>query len=240
MSRLGLALVEMIIILSTVLVQVSIFPTSRALSSSIPVSQEFVSGDVQIFSYLQAWYTWVSINGTHTIFLALHSNQGASPVSAFVGQSYNTSSGSRVFVANALMAMEGYNDTNGNGFLDADYRVPRTELLYTIIMNASQTFTTTPVQKTSSNGIPHYTWGVTYGFVQGDLIKADPTDDYGYGGGLPASALMIDHVSLSYDYSLNGNRTFLKTSYELGNVTLTPPTLPNTTLAGLSLSLLHF
>jgi len=231
---------EMAVILSAVFVQASVVPSSRAQSSSIPVSQEFASGDVQVFASLQAWYTWVNINGTHTIFLALHSNQGPSPVSAFVGQSYNTSSGSRVFVANALMAMEVYNDTNGNGFLDANYTVPRTELLYTIIMNASDTFATTAVQKTVSNGVPHYAWGVTYGSVQGDLIKADPAQGYGYGGGLPASVLKIDHVSLFYDYSLNGNRTFLKTSYEIGNVTLTPPTLPNVTLRGLSFSLLHF
>ncbi len=37
-----------------------------------------------------------------------------------------------------------------------------------------------------------------------------------------------------------GNATFLKTSYEIGNVTLVPPTLPKVTLKGLSLSLLHF
>ena len=61
-----------------------------------------------------------------------------------------------------------------------------------------------------------------------------------YGGGAAASYLNIDHFTLSYDYSLVGNATFLKTSYEIGNVTLVPPTLPKVTLKGLSLSLLHF
>src|SRR5437879_9608107 len=83
-SRVSLTLMEMAVILSAVFVQASVVPSSRAQSSSIPVSQEFASGDVQVFASLQAWYTWVNINGTHTIFLALHSNQGPSPVSAFV------------------------------------------------------------------------------------------------------------------------------------------------------------
>src|SRR5438132_10192362 len=140
-SRVSLTLMEMAVILSAVFVQASVVPSSRAQSSSIPVSQEFASGDVQVFASLQAWYTWVNINGTHTIFLALHSNQGPSPVSAFVGQSYNTTSGSKVFVANALLAMEVYNDTNGNGYLDANYGAGTTELKYLLVMNASQTFT---------------------------------------------------------------------------------------------------
>src|SRR5438132_610424 len=239
-SRVSLTLMEMAVILSAVFVQASVVPSSRAQSSSIPVSQEFASGDVEVFASLQAWYTWVNINGTHTIFLALHSNQGPSPVSAFVGESYNTASNSRVFVANGLMAMEVYNDTNGNGFLDANYAIPATELLYTIQLNASQSFTTSPVQKTLTNNVPHFDWGVTYGMIQGDLITADPAYNYGYGGGLPASQVLIDHLSLFYDYSITGNTTYLKTSYEIGNVTLVPPTLPNVTLKGLSLSLLHF
>jgi len=77
--------------------------------------------------------------------------------------------------------------------------------------------------------------------VQGGLVKADPAYNYGYGGGLFGSNVLIDQLSMYYDYSLQGNRTFLKTSYEIGNVTLTPPTnIPNVTLTGLSLSLLHF
>ncbi len=202
---------------------------ARAQSSSIDTSQEYSSGDVQVFPYLEAWYTWININGTHTIFLALHSNQLPSPVSAFVGQGYNTSSGSRVFVANVLLAMEVYNDTNNNGYLDADYGAGTTELQYTILMNASQTFTTTPVHKTTSNGVPHYTWGVTYGYVQANLINV---------GGMGVAVANITYVSMLYDYSIKGNTTFLKTSYEIGNVTLVPPVSPGITLQGLSLSLL--
>jgi len=139
------------------------------------------------------------------------------------------------------MAMEVYNDTDHNGFLDANYATGQTELMYTIAMNASQTFTPSPVQKTVVGSVPHYKWGVTYGMVQGGLVKADPAYNYGYGGGLFGSNVLIDQLSMYYDYSLQGNRTFLKTSYEIGNVTLTPPTnIPNVTLTGLSLSLLHF
>jgi hypothetical protein len=209
--------------------------------SSVDFSQEYASGDVQILPYSQAWYTWVSINGTHIIFLAEHSTQYPSPVSAFVGESYNTSTNSRVFIANAIMAIEIYNDTDGNGILDANYATGQTELLYTIVMNASQTFQPNPVTKTSVSGVPHYRWGVTYGAIQAILVK-NATGVLGtpYGGGAAAAYLNIDDFTLSYDYSLVGNATFLKTSYEIGNVTLVPPTLPKVTLKGLSLSLLHF
>jgi len=239
LSKYAVIVVIVVIMLSSIVLPALVHTPLLAQSSSIDFSQEYSSGDVQVFPSLDAWYAWISINGTHTIFLALHSFQAPSPVSAFVGESYNTSD-SRVFVANALMAMEVYNDMNGNGFLDANYAIPSTELLYTIQLNASQSFTTSPVQKTLTNNVPHYDWGVTYGMIQGDLITADPAYNYGYGGGLPASQVLIDHLSLFYDYSITGNTTYLKTSYEIGNVTLVPPTLPNVTLKGLSLSLLHF
>jgi hypothetical protein len=139
------------------------------------------------------------------------------------------------------MAIEVYNDTDGNGILDANYATGQTELLYTIVMNASQTFQPTPVSKTSVNGVSHYRWGVTYGSIQAILVKYSAgIVGSPYGGGLPASYASIDHFTFSYDYSVVGNATFLKTSYEIGNVTLVPPTSPNVTLRGLSLSLLHF
>ncbi len=231
----------MVIITLSVVGSPGVFHTRLVAQSSVDFSQEYSSGDVQIPPYSLAWYTWISINGTHTIFLAEHSAQYPSPVSAFVGESYNTSSNSRVFVANAIMAIEVYNDTDGNGILDANYGTGQTELLYTILMNASQTFQPNPVTKTSVSGVPHYRWGVTYGAIQAILVK-NATGVLGtpYGGGAAASYLNIDHFALSYDYSLVGNATFLKTSYEIGNVTLVPPTLPKVTLKGLSLSLLHF
>src|SRR5205823_13916182 len=63
---------------------------AKAQSSSIPLSQEYASGDIQVPYYaggtLLLWYSWISINGTHVMFLALHSNQADSPVFSFVGQ----------------------------------------------------------------------------------------------------------------------------------------------------------
>jgi len=158
-----LAIVIAVIILLAAVGPTLVRTPLLAQSSSVDFAKEYSSGDVQVLPYSQVWYTWISINGTHTIFLALHSTQYPSPVSAFVGESYNTSSGSWVFVANAIMAIEVYNDTDGNGILDANYATAQTELLYTIVMNASQTFQPTPVSKTSVNGVSHYRWGVTYG-----------------------------------------------------------------------------
>src|SRR3989442_9403846 len=236
--RTVLASMITIIAVLAVFSRASFIHSVSAQSSSIDLSKEYASGDVDVFPYLQAWYTWININGTHTIFLALHSYQAQSPVSAFVGQGYNTSSGSKVFVANALLALEVYNDTNGNGYLDANYGTGTTELKYLLGMNASQTFTTSPVQKTITSGIAHYSWGVTYGNVQAILIKA-ASPNYGYTGGLAASYTSIDHVSFSYYYSLIGNTKYLKTSSDIGNAVIVPPTDPGVTLQGLSCSLLH-
>ena len=241
LSKSAVTVVIVVIALSAVVSPALIHTRLLAQSSSVDFSQEYFSGDIQVLPTSLAWYTWVNVNGTHTIFLALHSAQYPSPVSAFVGESYNTSSGSRVFVANAIMAMEVYNDTDGNGILDANYATAQTELLYTIVMNASQTFQPTPVSKTSVNGVSHYRWGVTYGSIQAILINYSASIlGSPYGGGLPGSYANIDHFTFSYDYSVVGNATFLKTSYEIGNVTLVPPTSPYLTLKGLSLSLLHF
>jgi len=241
LSKSALTVVIVVIALSAVVSLALIHPRLLAQSSSVDFSQEYSSGDVQVLPYSLAWYAWINTNGTHTIFLALHSSQYPSPVSAFVGESYNTSTNARVFVANAIMAIEVYNDTDGNGILDANYAAGQTELLWTIMMNASQTFTPTPVAKTSINNLPHYRWGVTYGSVQAILLKsAAGVVGSPYSGGLAASYLNIDHFTLAYDYSIVGNATFLKTSYEIGNMTLVSPTSPNVTLKGLSLSLLHF
>ncbi len=171
------------------------------------------------------------------VFFALHFlNQN--PIFTFVGQAYNSSTGQRVFVGNSLLALEVYNDTDHNGYLDADYSVPGTELRYTLIMNASQTFTTDAVNKTIVDGVPHYQWGVTYGSIQAFLIKATPPG-YGYGGGASAANALVDHVSMFYDYSIKGNRTFLKTSFQIGSITLSSYTPPTPSLQGLSLSLLY-
>jgi len=134
----GFSAILVSIILGSIL---GAMPALQVKAQSIDTSTEFVSGDVQVFSNLNAWYTWININGTRTVFLALYSNQLPSPVSAFVGQGYNSSSGSRVFVANVLLAMEVYNDTNNNGYPDANYAVGSSEIKYTLVMNASQTFT---------------------------------------------------------------------------------------------------
>src|SRR2546428_10346062 len=169
--RTVLASMITIIAVLAVFSRASLIHSVSAQSSSIDLSKEYASGDVDVFPYLQAWYTWININGTHTIFLALHSYQAQSPVSAFVGQGYNTSSGSKVFVANALLALEVYNDTNGNGYLDANYGTGTTELKYLLGMNASQTFTPTPAQKTITGGIAPYNRGVTKANGQATLRK---------------------------------------------------------------------
>src|SRR5947209_3514252 len=84
--RTVLASMITIIAVLAVFSRASLIHSVSAQSSSIDLSKEYSSGDVDVFTYLQAWYTWININGTHTIFLALHSNQAQSPVSALSGR----------------------------------------------------------------------------------------------------------------------------------------------------------
>lgn len=225
----------------TAIVLVIIFATSSlkpivALADSeIDTAKEYVSG-----CFPGIWYTWINTLGTHVIFIALHQEQYNSPVFAFLGQHYTSSINSQVFVGNALTLMEVYNDTNGNGVLDANYTVglTETELKYYLLVNSSITFEATPVQKTEINGVIHYIWGIRYGQIDGFLLYPH-SDEQGYGWWDAAADVLIDYLGLSYDYSIEQNVTHLKTSYHIGNVTILRRKNSGVTLNGMSLSLLY-
>src|SRR5947208_15532215 len=91
-SRILVVVLLALVAFSTVFLQAP--GLAKAQSSSIPLSQEYASGDIQVPYYagvtLLLWYSWININGSHVMFLALHSNQADSPVFSFVSQSCNT------------------------------------------------------------------------------------------------------------------------------------------------------
>jgi len=222
------------IVLIIVLAMTSLKPMVALADSEIDTAKESVSG------YLPGiWYTWVNALGTHLIFIALHQEQYNSPVFTFLGQHYTSLNNLQVFVGNALTLMEVYNDTNGNGVLDANYTVglTETELKYYLLVNGSLTFEATPVQKTEVNGVIHYRWGIRYGQIDGFLLYPH-SDEQGYGWWDAATDVLIAYLGLSYDYSIEQNVTHLKTSYHIGNVTILTRKNSNVTLNGMSLSLL--
>ena len=186
----------------------------------------------------EVWYTWINVSGAQVIFTALYSEAYNSPVRVFLGEHYNSALGQPILVGNALTMIEVYNDTDQNGILDANYTAGTSELRYYILVNSSRTFDVSPVQKTDVNGSAHYRWGVTYAGIDAFLVSPDPYGS-GYGAWSPVAPLNMSEVGLSYDYSIEQNMTFLKTSFHIGSFTILRNTNPAVSLEGLSMSLLY-
>ena len=85
-----------------------------------------------------------------------------------------------------------------------------------------------PVQKVIQNSVPHYQWSFTYENVHGFL--QDASVHLGV-----AASLILGNIELSYDFSVEGNVSKLKTSFGIGKVTsLTILDSSQFTLDGLS------
>jgi len=211
-------------------------------SSGIDTTKAYASGFLSFSSSQGAWYTWVNEGGVKLVFLALYSPVYNSPVFAVVGQEFNASDGSPVFIGNALMAMEVFNDSNHNGILDANYAANSTELRYTVLVNSSQSFSFTPVSQNETAGVTKLHWGVEYKGIDAFLIMPGRgTSGGGYSGGVSAARIFLDHLGISYDYTITNRTTLLLSKYDIGSFSLTPTPMPgagNATLRGLSLSLL--
>ena len=184
------------------------------------------------------WYAWINALGTQIIFTAMHSDVVNSPVRVFLGEHYNSTLGQPMLVGNALTMIEVYNDTNQNGILDANYTDRTSELEYYILVNSSKTFNASPMQKTDVNNSAHYQWGVTYEDIDAFLAYPDPYSP-GYGAWSPAGKMNLSELGLFYDYSIEQNMTFLKTSFHIGNFTIIQATNPTVSLDELSMSLLY-
>jgi len=230
MNKIGNILMVVVLIMSTIS---AIKPAVALEYIEIDTTKEYTSG------YLQnLWYTWINTTDTQMIFIALHEEKYNSPIFAFFGQCYNSTANSRIFVGNALSLMEIYNDTNGNGILDANYTAGVSELKYYLAINSSKVFNVASVQKMVTDGIIHYKWGVKYETIDGFLLYLHQ-DEYGYGWGEIAATLLIDHIGLFFDYSIEQNITRLKTTLQIGDVTILERANWSVTIDGLSLSLLY-
>lgn len=184
------------------------------------------------------WYAWINAFGNQIIFTAMYSDVVNSPVRVFLGEHYNSTLGQPMLVGNALTMIEVYNDTNQNGILDANYTDRTSELEYYVLVNSSKTFNASPIQKTDINNSAHYQWGVTYEDIDAFLAYPDPYSP-GYGAWSPAGKMNLSELGLFYDYSIEQNVTFLKTSFHIGNFTIIQATNSTVSLDGLSMSILY-
>jgi hypothetical protein len=207
-------------------------------SSTLPVDDaEYSNGTIAIADspYL-IWYDWVNVSGTQVINYVLYTNSDypyPTPIANLVGQHFQLADGTGVFVVSALDKMEVYRDQNGDGIPQANFTSGDSEILYYMYINMSDSYNMIPVQKTMEVDVPHYRWGLTYVNVYAYLQNA--TVRYGV-----VARLIFDHITVSYDFSLNGNVSNLKTSFDIGKVN-SVDVLDSSqfSLNGLSLALLY-
>jgi hypothetical protein len=209
-------------------------------SSTLPVDNaEYANGTIALEnSPLLVWFDWVNVSGTQVINYVWYTNSDYPypvPIANLVGQHLFLADGTEVFVASALDKMEVYRDLNGDGIPQGNLTSGDSEILYYMFMNMSDSYSVIPIQKTMEDLVPHYQWGFTYVNVYAYFLYLKPT------GGIDTVAkLIFDHITLSYDFSINGNVSNLKTNFDIGKVvSLDVFGSPQFSLDGLSLALLY-
>jgi len=209
-----------------------VMATDSSTEETVNTSAEYSNGTIGTpIDGLAIWYVWINTNYTQVIYLAYISYKVPPPVITFFGQHYLTGNGTEVFVGNTLTAMEVYNDSDRNGVPDVNLSDGTNELLYNFAVNSSQSFVMTPVQKTLIGGEYHYTWGLRYNAIDGFLLTENQA------GG---ANVLLDYLASSYDFYVQNNASYLKTSFEIGRIlNVTSHSDLNFTLEGLSLSLLY-
>jgi hypothetical protein len=206
--------------------------------TTLPIdSVEYANGSiVPENSPLLIWYDWVNVSGTQVINYAIYTTPDYNfsvPIANIVGQHFRMADGTQVFIASALSELEVYQDVNGDGIPQADFNFGESEILYYMYTNMSDSYSMTPIQKVMQDAIPHYQWSFTYENAHAYLQNA--TARIGV-----AASLVLSHITLSYDFSVNGNVSNLKTNFDIGKVTsLNILESSQFSLDGLSLTLLY-
>jgi hypothetical protein len=211
---------------------------SAQASTILPVGDaEYSNGTLTVSnSPLIVWYDWINVSGTQIVNYAICTERGYPynvPIANVLGQHFRLEDGSEVFVASALDQMEVYRDLNGDGIPQANFTAGDSEILYYMYSNMSDSYSLTPIQRVFEGDVAHYQWSFTYENVHGYLQNASARV------GVVASVI-FDHITLSYDFSMNGNSSNLKTNFDIGKVSsLEIPKSAQFSLDGLSLALLY-
>lgn len=223
---------------SILLVAICFLPrnVSAAITmNSIPINTnaEYTNGTMPA-GFGDIWYDWVNTSKTQIIYYVLYSNTVNSPIINFLGQHFQVENGTEVFVGSTMAMIEVYTDTNGDGIPQANFTSGVTEIQYYLLMNSSASYHITNIQKTQTGEISHYLWGFEYETIDAFLLYPEQQP------GHAAAKVIIDHVGLGYDFSVENNVSSLKTSFDIGEITNVQslPDEPQVSLDGLSLSLL--
>jgi len=181
---------------------------------------------------LDVWYAWINVSKTQVVYYALVSNEVNPPVENFLGQHFQIENETDVFIGNILALIEVYNDTNNDGVPQANFTLGKSEIVYYLEVNSSVSYEITPIRKVVEEGIAHYKWGFRYNIIDGFLQHSDEENT--------DARVIIEHLSFDYDFYTVENTSYIKMSFDIGNITDIEPWLaePPISLENLSLSLL--
>ena len=226
------------IIFSASLLSTNVTVSAQTVSSQgyIDTNAEYANGSIPIPpTGVWIWYAWVNTSETQVICYALFSDTYNSPIMSFLGQHFKVENSTDVFVGTTLALIEVYNDTNGDGIPQANFTSGESEIIYHLGVNSSVNYQITPIQKVMEGEVSHYTWGFKHETIDGFLLYPEQ-----YEGHTGAAFVTIDYLSFNYDFYVVQNVSYLKTSFEIGNITdIQPYDDPLPSLEGLSLSLLY-
>jgi len=185
----------------------------------------------------KVWYNWVNVSGTQVIYYAAYTTPDYPypvPIANIIGQHFSLADGTQVFIASALSELEVYRDLNGDGIPQANTGSGENEILYYIYSNMSQGYNMTPIQKTTIDSVPHYQWSFTYQNAYAYLQNANARVGV-------IARMLFEHLTLNYDFSVDGNVSDLKTGFDIGKVTNLEILDPSqfSSFDGLSLALLY-
>lgn len=197
----------------------------------INTNAEYENGTIP-GSPLDVWYAWVNVSNTQTVYYAFVSSEVNPPVKNFLGQHFQIENGTDVFIGNTLALIEIYNDTNGDGIPQANFTSGESEIVYYLEVNSSVSYEVNPIQKVMEEGIAHYKWGFRYNVIDGFLQHSDMEGT--------GARVMIEYISFNYDFYIVENTSYIKISFDIGNITDIEPWSgePPISLENLSLSLL--
>lgn len=216
----------------------SLFSVTSQASHTLPLgSAEYMTGTiVPKNSPLLIWYDWINVSNTQVINYAIYATPNFGfpiPIANLLGQHFRMEDGTQVFIASALSELEVYREIYNKEIQSANETEGEREILYYLYTNMSDSYSMTPLQKVMEDQIPHYRWSFTYENTYGYLQNATARV------GVVAS-LIFSHITLSYDFSVNGNVSNLKTNFDIGKVNnLTIHDYSQFSLEGLSLALLY-
>jgi hypothetical protein len=207
-------------------------------SPTLPVGDaEYSNGTLTIpNSSLTIGYDWINVSGTQILNYAICTVRGYPynvPIANILGQHFRLEDGSEVFVASALDQMEVYRDLNGDGIPQANFTAGDSEILYYMYSNMSDNYNLEPLQRVLYGNVPHYQWSFTYENVHAYFQNASVRVGV-------VARLIFDHLTISYDFSMSGNSSNLKTNFDIGQVSsLEILDSSQFSLDGLSLALLY-